>query len=247
MSRPRVTGPGPVCALALPIEASAFGGGGRLEMTAATAIAAATSSTSTLTSRRRRTAALDGGRASARSEGTVLQQIPGCDEHRGREDRRLDDDRLAVRRLPERGSVGRWRTDAPMPDPRSSITEPNATFEKRGTATASPFSRRSAGRPRHSTSSPIRPPIQSEPATRCSQSNASASARGRRLRRVAGHTGDKQNRRRGEHCADRREQLGHGAPLAVGTIDPERHAGRDCKEREQQLEVEVAAPERGCP
>jgi len=74
--------------------------------------------------------------------------------------------------------IGMWRTVAPIPDPSRTATETKATFEKRGTQIDSTDMRLAAGRLRQRTSSPISPPIQSEPETRWSQSKASASPRG---------------------------------------------------------------------
>ena len=66
----------------------------------------------------------------------------------------------------------------------------------------------------------------------------------RRLGRMTGRARDHEHGgRRGER-AQRREQLGDRAVLALGAIDPERDPGREHEEREAELEVEIAAPER---
>ena len=70
------------------------------------------------------------------------------------------------------------RTVATIPVVSRIPTEQNATFEKRGTHTASPGTRRSAGSARQRTRRPTRPPSQSEPEPRCSQSSASDRPRG---------------------------------------------------------------------
>src|SRR5437764_860082 len=69
--------------------------------------------------------------------------------------------------------IGMWMTVAITPEAMSSITDTNATLEKRGTHTASPATRLPTARLRHSTSSPMSPPIHSDPATRCTQSSSS--------------------------------------------------------------------------
>ena len=53
-----------------------------------------------------------------------------------------------------------------MPEPISASTETKAVFENLGTQTTRPATRRAAGRLHQSTSNPMRPPTQTEPATR---------------------------------------------------------------------------------
>ncbi len=107
--------------------------------------------------------------AAERRRGFVRSRLTAARSIATRADRRLRDDRLAVRRLPQRGEGrqmehrrrDRRRRAAPAPST-------NATLEKRGTATARPATRCAAARLRHRTSRPRRPPIQIAPATRCS-------------------------------------------------------------------------------
>ncbi len=71
-----------------------------------------------------------------------------------------------------------WRIVAPTPEPIRTRTETNATFEKRGTVTASPATRLPAERLPQTTSRPTSPPSQSEPEARWSQSSSSETPRG---------------------------------------------------------------------
>src|SRR5579884_1630579 len=150
---------------------------GRLESTAATATADATSTTSALTSPRRRVA-IDSVGSGLRKPGTVRRKL-------------TDATPIAASRIPaltriaspyevcqRAPTVGSLITDAATPVPNSTITESSATFEKRGTQTVRPASRRAAPRLRHSTSSPISPPTHSEPDATCNPSRTTESARG---------------------------------------------------------------------
>ena len=65
-----------------------------------------------------------------------------------------------------------------MPEPSSSSTETSATFENRGTTTASARDAPRGGQAAQRTSSPTRPPSQSEPEATWSQSSATARPRG---------------------------------------------------------------------
>ena len=78
-----------------------------------------------------------------------------------------------------------------------------------------------------STVRPIRPPTQSDPASRWSQSS----------QRGAG----------GQQGAGDREDLGHRALLSLRPVEQDRHGRGDGPERQDQLEVQEAAPERGRP
>src|SRR6266550_8796442 len=75
-------------------------------------------------------------------------------------------------------TVSKWMIEAPTPEPISASTETKAVFENRGTQTMRPATRRATGRLHQSTSSPVRPPIQTEPATRWTQSSATDNPRG---------------------------------------------------------------------
>ena len=224
--------------------ASAFGGGGRLESTAATATAAATSSTSPLTSLRRSIAALMGR---ARRRSARARCGAGCPT--ATSIAQSSSAALTMIAWPydvchSDASVGRCSTDAPTPEPKSTITEPNATFEKRGTHDdeAGQPSRRGEAAPQHEqadeAADPERAGEQMQP-VECERERTR-----RRLRGVAGRARDEQHGAGGECGAAEGEQLCDRAPVAVGTIDPQRNPRRDGEEREQQLEVEVATPER---
>ena len=75
-------------------------------------------------------------------------------------------------------SVGMWMTAAPVPEPISASTDTKATFENLGTHTTRPATRRATGRLRQRTSKPVRPPTQTDPATRWSQSKDRVKPRG---------------------------------------------------------------------
>src|SRR5436309_293771 len=123
-------------------------------------------------------------------------------------------------------SVGRCRSEAPIPEPISVVTETNAVTEKRGTETARPATRLGSGRLRQRTSSPIRPPTQIEPAARWSQSRKRASARG-------------------AERAGQREQRGDRAGGTLGSVDPEYDRRSGGEQREHELQIEPAAAEGG--
>ncbi len=131
-----------------------------------------------------------------------------------------------------------------MPVMSRAFTETKATLEKRGTTTASPATRLPTCRLRHSTSSPIRPPIHSEPAATCTQSTVIASQRGEVWAACPAAAGPIEHRARGEQRSDQREQRRHRAHLPVGTIEPQCRRRREREQAERQLDVEVAAPER---
>ena len=92
----------------------------------------------------------------------------------------LDQDRLAVARSARAPtSIGRWSTVAPMP--RAEQHQHRDEARRWRSAARRRRARRRAAPPagsRQRTSSPIRPPSQTEPETRCSQSSATASPRG---------------------------------------------------------------------
>ena len=174
------------------------------------------------------------------------QQVDRRERDRNGEQADLDEDRLAVGGLPERrrASAG-GDTTRTVPEPTSTSTETNATFEKRGTATTRPATRVAAGRLRQSTSSPTRPPIQSEPDARCSQSSASDEPARRRLRGVARRTRARaaSQPRRAPHPTTASSSASERcSPLRP--VDPDRDRARGDEEREAELEVEVAAAER---
>ncbi len=67
------------------------------------------------------------------------------------------------------------------------------------------------------------------------------------LRRMAGGGRDHERRRRGGGDADPGEDLGNRAVLPLGAVDPERDPGCEDEEREADLQVDIAPPERGRP
>ena len=130
-------------------------------------------------------------------------------------------------------------------DDRAVTTETNATFEKRGTATASPATREPPEDSRQSTSRPTSPPIQIEPEARCSQSKSSDQPRGAVCAACPAAPGMSSAAARGEHSADSREQLGQRPPLAFGPVDPDRERRpRRRKARSTIHEIDEPAPER---
>ena len=140
-----------------------------------------------------------------------------------------------------------WMIVAPVPVASSTSTETSATAEKRGTTTLSAahaaLARRRAN---HSTSSPTRPPIQIEPEIRCSASNGDRQAARRGLAGVADAPGhDAAPRRPPTARPGAGGELGDRAARALGPVDPQRDPGGDAEQREAQLHVDVAAPERG--
>src|SRR5438874_6126641 len=139
------TGPGPTFPLALPIAARAFDGGARLDRTAATATVATTRITSPPTRRRSSTAVVSGGFV-AMSAGRVRRRFTEAISIAPSRS-----DALTMIAWPydvchRDARVGRWSTDAQIPEPSSAMTETKATFEKRGTQTARPASRFAVGR-----------------------------------------------------------------------------------------------------
>src|SRR5262249_6270405 len=74
--------------------------------------------------------------------------------------------------------VGICCTAEPVPAAIRTITDANATFEKRGTQTARPATRRGGGRAGANTPARTSARTQTDPATRWTQSNASEGARG---------------------------------------------------------------------
>src|SRR5262249_2968188 len=175
------TAPGPTCALAPPTEARAFEGGGRLVSTAAASTAPVTSSDSPVTSRRNRLAAEtpSSGRAvEALKRGTVRRRVTEASRSAAASNPILTSSALPYEVCQNEARVGICCTAEPVPAAIRTITDANATFEKRGTQTARPATRRGGGRVAASTTSPISPPSQTDPATRWNQSNASERARG---------------------------------------------------------------------
>ena len=184
---------------------------------------AATSTTSAPTSRRSSVAVA--GAELGPVAGRRLKSRPRPEQvHRG------DQHRARAAARPSRGSpcrtrspratttVGRWTIAAATPDAISTLTDTNATFEKRGTQTASPAMRCAAGRLDQSTSSPIRPPTQIEPAARCDQSKKIDHARGDVCAACPASPGHEQHGARGEQRARRRRAAprSSGAPARAG-------------------------------
>ena len=176
----------------------------------------------------------------------MRSRLTAASEHRRGEQADLDQDRLrrtTSARAPRGSACGDRRADARARAGRS--TETNATFEKRGTTTESPATRRPAGRLAQTTSRPTSPPSQIEPETRWSQSSRSERPRGAVCAAWPDGAGDERApppRRRAR--AEAAEELGDRAVLALGPVDPERDPRGDAEEREADLHVDVAAPER---
>src|SRR5207247_489572 len=66
----------------------------------------------------------------------------------------------------------------------------------------------------------------------------------RRLCGVPGRARGQQHCSSGEERTEQREELGDRAPRRLAAVETKRDRGRDCEERQQELEVEVAAAER---
>ena len=156
-------------------------GGARLDSTPAAKSAETTSSVSMRTVLRRRRAAgapRSGSRFAASSRGLVIRRLTAPPSIATASNPLFTRIAFPYEVCQSDAIVGMWMIVAPMPLASRTITETNATFEKRGTATPSPATRLDLPRPHHRTSSPIRPPIQTEAETRWSQSSRSDSPRG---------------------------------------------------------------------
>ena len=111
-----------------------------------------------------------------------------------------------------------------------------------------PTARRPAGAAptlAQSTSRPIRPPSQTEPEARCSQSKSSVSPRGEVCAACPAAPGTISTAAAADQRTTRRDQLGDRAMLALRTVEPQRDPCGDAEQREAQLEVDDRAAERG--
>ena len=146
-----------------------------------------------------------------------------------------------------------WMIVAPVPVARSTSTETNATDENRGTTTARTDTRDGAPRGRpprrlsHSTSSPIRPPSQTEPDIEVDGIEEHRESARRGLAGVPDGAGDDEHGDRGEQRAGDGGEFGDRALLPVRAVDPQRDPSGDTEQREAQLEVDVSAAERRHP
>ena len=121
-----------------------------------------------------------------------------------------------------------WMIVAPIPLPSRTITETNATLEKRGTATLRPAARVDGSRLRHRTSSPISPPIQTDARGDVEPVEEQRQRTRRSLRRMAGDAG---NQHDGAAAA-------RNAPTIAPSAAIERCASRG---RSTQIAIHAAA------
>ena len=141
--------------------------------------------------------------------------------------------------------VGRWTIAAATPETISTLTDTNATFEKRGTQTTSPAMRRAAGRLDQSTSNPIKAADPDRTGRQVRPVEEDRPRARRRLRGVARRSpGTSSTAPAASSAPPKASSSAIERCGALGPVDPQRDERREHEERERELEVDVAAAER---
>ena len=139
-----------------------------------------------------------------------------------------------------------WITDRARSRSRAGRARRRKQRSRSGDGHGEPGDAASAGRLAQSMSRPTSPPSQSEPDD---EMEPVEQERERRAARSAPAwpevPGTTSTAPAAASTPPMPARLGDRAVLALGPVDPERDPGRDAEQREAELEVDVAAPERG--